>query len=335
MTHRTQILVVAALLQFSCNSPVGIAICPGKGDILEELYTGGMLFFIATDGNLYLEENGGCAVYLRYFTPNFERDNYIHHGDSIYLVTPDGPFPIASNFQESFERYATFPDLFLRDINDTDRIWTAFTLQSPLAKSVTEYNALRKAILNGTETFRDNRIDLSPDPTGTPNRVLKFTAVAPSSDMITSKCSIESSLSHFGEGDDLWYQARYYFTDQFPYSIADFESEWMDQSPGPRIVFSGGALAIENKFGKKLEYRQSSPVPVPKSKWVTIKVHFMFHHTSGLVELWQDGVKIISASGPTLPLAMAIQTRTEVGISATSEGCVVFVDDIRLSKELF
>jgi hypothetical protein len=54
----------------------------------------------------------------------------------------------------------------------------------------------------------------------------------------------------------------------------------------------------------------------------------------GLVELCQDGVKLIGATDPTLPLAGAIFDDLEVGISAQSFGpktATLYVDDVAIS----
>ena len=317
------------------TSPVAIVPCPEGNDILSEISQEGALYRIAADGNLYKVSGDGCELIERYFTPTFEADNYIHTGDTVSIRTPEGRFPTRSTFTESFESYTHFTDLFLRGIGDTGKIWNAMTLQSPLAQTVADYVALSHCLVEGTCAFRDNRIDLVDDPAGSAKHVLKFTAVAPSAGMVTSKASIESTIGYFAKGDELWYEARYYFTDTFPYGIADFESQWFEQSPGPRIVFDNGALAIENKFGNKGTFRQTRRVPVPRDEWVTIKLHIAFDESAGVYELWQDGVLLLAATAPTLPLSIAIQTNTEVGITATDGACVLYVDDVRLSKTPF
>ena len=51
----------------------------------------------------------------------------------------------------------------------------------------------------------------------------------------------------------------------------------------------------------------------------------------GVVELWQDGVKVVDARGQTLPLAGTIYDDLEVGIGAHSFGpgtAVLYVDDV-------
>ncbi|MFN8358336.1 MAG: heparin lyase I family protein [Candidatus Kapaibacterium sp.] len=322
----------------SCNSTsVATIPCPADKDILTILTdTDGSQYKIATDGKVYKVVGASCEYYSTYFDPGYETKNYVHHGDTVYIRTPEGMlFRTRNTFTEEFERYASLPEMFVLSMDDTNNYWNTMTLQSPLAPTVKEYVALRSCIFDGTCSFRDNRIDIVTDPVNPSNHVLKCTAVPPSALMVTSKSSIETTMGYFTKGKDLWYQARYYFTENFPYSIADFESQWYSESPGPRIVFSDGALAVENKFGNKIKYRQSTPVQVPKGMWVTITIHYLFDEANGKVELWQDGMKVLDVAGPTLPLSGAVQTNIEVGISATSSACVLYVDDVRVSDHPF
>jgi len=56
----------------------------------------------------------------------------------------------------------------------------------------------------------------------------------------------------------------------------------------------------------------------------------------GVVELWQDGIKIVDARGQTLPLAHSIYNSLEVGISAHSFGqqpSTLYVDDVSISSQ--
>ncbi len=55
-----------------------------------------------------------------------------------------------------------------------------------------------------------------------------------------------------------------------------------------------------------------------------------------MIQLWQDGVKLIDEHGQTLPLANAIYDSLEIGISAHSFGpdaATLFVDDIVISEK--
>jgi len=317
----------------SCSgSAVAPSSCPAEKDILSTIIDAdGTTYTVATDGYVYKTNGSACERVLKYFEPGFEDANYVRRGDTVYYTTPQGLFPARNSFTETWDRYGAFADIFIQAKEHSDRFWNTMTLQSPLAPSVSDYVALRTCILDGTCSFRDNRLDVVQDPQNAANKVMKFTAVAPSAGMVTSKASIESTTAYFKRGSELWFEARYFFASALPYSIADFESGWFDQSPGPRIVISGGAFAVENKFGNKLMFRQSAPVPIPIGTWVTVKIHVVFHEEHGRIELWQNGVRILAVDAPTLPLLIAVQNNIEVGISATSHACVVYVDDVRLS----
>ena len=54
----------------------------------------------------------------------------------------------------------------------------------------------------------------------------------------------------------------------------------------------------------------------------------------GVIELWQDGTKIVDARGQTLPLAHSIYNYLEVGITAHStrpRPVTLYVDDVSIS----
>ena len=58
--------------------------------------------------------------------------------------------------------------------------------------------------------------------------------------------------------------------------------------------------------------------------------------TDGVVELWQDGAKIVDRRGQTLPLSHTIYNSLEVGISAHSIGpqpATLYVDDVSISGQ--
>jgi hypothetical protein len=67
-----------------------------------------------------------------------------------------------------------------------------------------------------------------------------------------------------------------------------------------------------------------------------VKIHLKFSAANnGIVQLWQNGNLIIDKSGITLPLSNSIQNSLEVGISATSNNSILWVDDIRISDTEF
>ena len=72
-------------------------------------------------------------------------------------------------------------------------------------------------------------------------------------------------------------------------------------------------------------------------RWVEVRLHLrLSDQPDGVVELWQDGVKVVDARGQTLPLAGTIYDDLEVGISAHSFGpgtAVLYVDDVAISPD--
>ena len=51
----------------------------------------------------------------------------------------------------------------------------------------------------------------------------------------------------------------------------------------------------------------------------------------GIIQVWQNDQLIIDTIGPNMPLSFWVQDRIEVGISATSEEVVLYIDDIKFS----
>lgn len=311
--------------------------CKSKGAILETFITpDGKEVYIFEDGSLFVNNNGSCEFVVQYFDPNFLVNNYKIDATGKFLLTDEGLFPVKNDFIDNVESYFAFTDLFIKSIADTQLYWSSFTLQSPAAPSVSDYVALRKCILAGTCTFIDNKIELASDPVSVTNKVLKFTSVAPTSSMVTAKACMESQIVFFDKDSDLWFQADYYIQSGMPFSIVDFENSYFEGSPGPRVDIKNSALSVENKFGAKKEYVQSSPVNIPTNKWFTVKVHLKFsNNATGIIEVWQDGTQVISAAGINLPSSNSVQDRIQIGVTATSVGCVLLMDNIKISASPF
>jgi hypothetical protein len=230
----------------------------------------------------------------------------------------------------------------LNDLIGPGRGWTALTLQSPSAPTIPDYNALRRRIVSGEGGFLDNRVEVSRESAHTGERSLRCYSVAPSRGMVTAKASLSTSLLHFVKGDDVWFSAWFQVAGGGgrPFTLADLENTWIKEHPGLRIVLDqAGHLAAELKWAEKPMYRQSKgrEVVFPVGRWVRVQMHLrLSDQKDGLVELWQDGVKIVEAGGQTLPLANAIYDDLEVGISAHSFGpaaATLFVDDVVISAD--
>jgi len=292
--------------------------------------------FIYEDGKLYTEVSGSCNFALQYFEPTFLEDNYITTGNGTFLKEGNDLFPTKNNYLENFENQSVFKDLFVKSSTDTDLYWTSFTLQSPAAPEVSDYLALRQCILDETCTFIDNKIEVANDPIDNSNKVLKFTSVPPTADMITSKSSMSSTINFYQKDAHVWYEADYFIESGMPFSIVDFENSYFYKSPGPRVVIRNNQLEFENKFGAKLTVENNSGMTISRNQWFTLKVHLKYSNTNdGIIELWQDGIQIISATGINLPTSNSIQNILEVGATASSEGCVLFFDNMRISETSF
>ncbi len=335
--RRALLLFLFVTLFGNCSKEEEINDCTSKGDILDTFISpDGKEYYLFKDGKAYLNNNGTCEFALQYFDPDFLSKNYKIDATGKFLITSAGLLPVKNEFTERVENTAKFTDLFLKSIADTQLYWSGFTLLSPAAPTIKDYVALRTCILGGTCTFIDNKIELASDPTNALNSVLKFSSVAPTQNMVTAKASIESGINFFDKGSDLWFQADYYIESGAPFSLADFENSYFAESPGPRVVVRNNKLSIENKFASKMEYFQSSPITIPFKSWFTIKLHFKFNNEAGgVIELWQDGKQVIAASGINLPTSNSVQNSVEVGITSTSVGCVLFMDNLRISSSPF
>lgn len=346
MTPKIKLYIVALSLCFlNCGKDSELVTPPKTPEVLAGCSTNDLLenfidpdgndIYIYEDGKVFLNNEGECKFELQYFEPDFENQNYTTNTSGTFLTNGSESVPTKNNFVEDFEK-SDFVDLFVSDSTDPNFFWTNFTLQSPQAKTVDEYVALSKCILDGTCDFLDNTIKLIQDPTNASNEVVEFHNVAPSEDMVTSKSSITSVLNYSKKGTDIWYEADYYIKSGMPYSLVDFETSYFEGSPGPRVVIRNNKLELENKFGAKLQFNQATTPELSTEEWFTIKVHLKFSNSNdGVLELWQDGIQIISTSGINLPTSNAIQNILEVGISASQEGTVLLMDNMRISDTQF
>ena len=253
------VLGVIALSQSACKNDSSVAIsCEGKGIVIADYQdSNGNHIQIFENGEAYIIENSDCKFATQYFEPDFYDQHYVDTDSGTFIkVDATTVFKPHDSFEEPFEGYADLLDVLITSADQRDRIFSQFTLQSPSTPEVSEYLALQNCIIDKTCDFIDNRIDLITDPTDSENTVLKFYSVAPTAGMVVSKCSISSGLVLFRKGEELWYEAKYYLVQGRPTTLVDFESSHFFGSPGPRIIFRGDQLAMENKFMDKKEFLQ-------------------------------------------------------------------------------
>lgn len=260
---------------------------------------------------------------------------YSVQGCEISRVAEDGSLvPVTKEFDGTFDALGAPPGPVVCDLlNPVDR-FTSFTLQSPAAPEIPDYNALRDCLCEGTCAIVDNQLELLPDAAHDGPLGLRATAVPPTQAMRenghTSKSTIESTLVHIVRGDRVTIQAwvRIQAGGGVPYGILDLESTWLETGPGPRLLLEQGALEVELKYGDRPRFRQGAPVPFPIGAWVDVRVVYDVQpDESGHVQVWQDGLMVIDASGQTLPLPNTILNSLEVGITAyNGEGMSASVD---------
>lgn len=335
MSIQKSLLCILTFYIISCSDDP-LTTCSNESDIISEYTTPeGDQVQIFEDGNAYFV-NDNCSFAGLIFEPDFFTKHYEETQDGVsIIVNASERYPVHRSFSIDFENVTDWRELLLTEDLERDRFFTNITLQSPSAPDVASYNALQRCLLTEECAFNDNRIDIVTDPQNSENQALRFFAVAPSADMVTSKSSIAGSTLFFQKGDDFWFQARYYIEQGRPLTIADFESEFFLGFMGPRLIFRGTEINVENKFGAKLSYGQlqNPGLSIPVGQWTTVKAHLQYDENDGLIRVWQDGQLVVESRGQNIPFANWIQNLLEVGISATQEDTALLIDDIQFSNK--
>lgn len=281
---------------------------------------------------------GKWKFMLHLYDLDFREKNYVERDGNTFRKTRDGELiPVKRTFSDDFENASS-----VRDLIGLQRGWTMFTLQSPKMPDLPQYNALRTRIMKQEGDYVDNRVEPSTERAHSGRSSLKTVSVERSSSMQTAKASLSTELVHYVKGDDVWFSGWYFVPEgsPLPTTWMDLESDWMYKSPGIRIMTTGGKfLVFELKWADKIVYRQpkGKEIAFPTGKWVHMKSHLkLSEKNDGIIELWQDDVKIVDARGQTLLLPHTIYNSFEVGISAYSEmkgPCTLFVDDVIVSNQ--
>jgi hypothetical protein len=282
------------------------------------------------------ERTGRWDFVAEGYDPEFYETNYVEQDGAVFRRHENGSlYRVGQQFSDDFEGARTICDLI-----GVERGWTSFTLQSPKTPTVGDYVRLRKGILTGQADFVDNRLEPSRQIVHTGQSALKAYSVPLKGDMVTNKASVSTELIHFVRGDDVWFTGWYYVPEEggMPFTLMDLETTWFKEHPGIRIMaFGHGFLGVELKWGDKPKYRQprGKEVAFPRARWVQVRFHVTLTESEdGIVELWQDGTKIVNARGQTLPLAHTIYNSLEIGISAYSGDSLpatLYVDDVSIS----
>ncbi|MBI3880495.1 MAG: heparin lyase I family protein [Verrucomicrobia bacterium] len=227
---------------------------------------------------------------------------------------PAAPFV----FRDGFEDAAKFEDLFPHDYSR----WHGFQREAGARSNVVVLTAAR--VHTGTNA-------------------LQCVAV-PYDGHISSKADIERGRLRFVKGDHVWFSGWFYLiggTDASLVFLWDLETTQLSKSPGRRLFLqqNGESLASDlGKWwtGKTFRQPRGKEVGFPKNRWVELRVHlFLSEGGDGKMEVWQDGAKVLDATGKTLPTARTIYDRLQVGITANGNRAhtnEMFMDDIVISN---
>ncbi len=308
---------------------------PGSGVVDSFAFVDGMPV-VVVDGDAWGQEPDTCrwVFLMNMYDPSYFTDTFFRKGVRWYRrLESGGSLPVANEFADDFNTGSTVVDLIAHDASR----YTSFVLLSPAAPTVPEYNALRDCILAGKCDFLDNRIDFDPEAGRGASPSLRFYAVAPSEDMVTSKSLVERGLFFFRKGDTVRFSGWYRAEGALPFTLLDFETSGIVHRPGIRITLRSGALGAELKWLDKPRYlqRPGAEVLFPVDRWVHVAVEVLFSEDEfGKIDIWQDGTHLLSSRGRTLPTADSVIDFLQVGITATPNEAVLHVDDIRVTPFL-
>lgn len=223
-------------------------------------------------------------------------------------------------FQENFEGAGKFADLFPKDASRWHGIQCEPKGRHPA-----------------------NRIELSSETVHSGKQAMRFVA-EPYDGKVASKADLLVSRLRFIKGSAVWFSGWYYLAGGGDGSLAflwDLEASGKWQSPGRRLYLQDGEWLASDlgKWwgGKTFRQPAGKEVKFPKDRWVHLKVHLVLSEKQdGVMEVWQDGVKLIDARGQTLPTAKAVYDRLEIGLTANgnqTHAQTLYVDDVVLSNE--
>lgn len=250
-------------------------------------------------------------------------------------LLPEGnPFSV---FTDGFEGGNRLRDVFPADLSR----WHGITLQPN--------NTDRKGLFEGTTDpatlAGKNYVTLSPVHPLSGRLALK-THARPYDGNEASKADVSRTQLSFRKNDIVVSTVWYYIesgadlTDLF---IWDLEAESAEPryagQPGRRLYFQSGEV-LASDLGKwlpapaKFRQKPGSERSFPRDRWVRIDVRLRLSEASdGTMDVWQDGVLVISGKGQTLPEAGSVYTSLEVGITANGNvrhAHTVYVDDVDL-----
>ena len=223
-------------------------------------------------------------------------------------------------FQDDFESYSSFDDLFLPD----DQLWSFTQL-----------------------TRNENNIIVDTSKAHTGSKSLKFTALK--SDDAASKTSIAKQNMAFWEGETVRLSASYFIEDTKSLEwlfLMDLEEQTaIGAGPGMRLAMVNNKLRVEHKYNEDdILQTEGSELGFPRNQWVDLVWEVkLSQKNKGTVKLWQDGQLIIdSKDNKTLPSDIlysqqgtkGMYSSCEIGITANSKDndLIIWIDDIKFEK---
>lgn len=233
------------------------------------------------------------------------------------------PYPMPAKafvLRDDFEGAADAKDL----INPNTGIWFGMELEG------------------GKKPTSDSQVSLTTERTRSGKHALKCVASGAEGKML-SKADLECGGLKFKKGDHVWFSGWFLIpegTDASKVFLWDLETTQLRNSPGRRLFLQDGESVASDlgKWwgGKAFRQPQNAEVKFPKDRWVQLKVHLLLSEgNDGLMQVWQDGKKILDATGKTLPRAGTIYDRMQVGVTANARANrtqTVYVDDVVISN---
>jgi hypothetical protein len=316
----------ALILLFVClpacrttNGPGSVAAQSAPADLT---FTQEGQTYVLVNGDAFKVGASGERQFVTHlYDPDFFAKNYTTKDGQVFQKDPESGtlYPVTRNFEDGFEDFAGLMTPPRWHHNNTDP-----------ARAGTPDNYYNLG----------NRIAWSPTVKHSGVASLRFYA-RPSSKTV-SKASLMKNIMYFKKGDHLYFSG-WFFLQKTPsiydgggFTLVDFESSFM-QAVGLRIIFrKNDALSFELEL-PKTEFNQDSgsEVSFPTERWVHVQAHALLSDQAGLVQIWQDGKKVLDKPGRTLPLADTVYDRVEVGISALAKGAkyekILYVDDVVIS----
>ena len=284
----------------------------------------GKTYRVMSNGKFYeVLSNGQLKFIQQIFNPNYP-NNYVTINGEWYFKDPSSGklHPVTKVFKDGFEQATTVEDLMSEDR------WHRYDADPNKAgQQHNFYNQGSRAAIATTIVHAGTNA---------------FTCHTP---VYTSllKSQIIRSLLHVTEGDEVYFSFWVYLEDVPSIeriTLFDLESEWISGSPGMRIYLDDGALAYEMKALHRPRYKQPAgqEKQFPTGQWVSIEGYLIItENDDGVIELWQDGDKIIDTTGQTLPWKEVIYDKVLTCITANPAGAeyakTMYIDDFSITVE--